>query len=208
MQRIARHGYQHGWVGLRAILASMSQVCITAEVSSAEQALSLALETRPDAILAATHLEGHSSLPLIRQLHTKLPATTIVLLATSYDPGTLVELASLDVAGYLLWSDMDSTTFIAALTAVLTGEVSLASRTVARAYVASQQGQEAPCTQLTAREQTVLQGLSTGLTQKQIAVAERIPLRTVQATIARLQEKLDAPSLFLLGRQAARLRLV
>jgi DNA-binding CsgD family transcriptional regulator len=62
--------------------------------------------------------------------------------------------------------------------------------------------------QLTARERRLLLDLADGMTQKQIAIAENLSARTVRRQIDRMRMKLDASTLFTLGVNAARLRIV
>jgi DNA-binding NarL/FixJ family response regulator len=68
--------------------------------------------------------------------------------------------------------------------------------------------QDRPRRQLTARERAVLQRLADGLSREQIAEAEHLGMRSVTRTLSGLQQKLDAPSLFVLGKKATQLGYV
>ena len=61
---------------------------------------------------------------------------------------------------------------------------------------------------LSDREQAVLNALAEGMTQKEIAASTHLSVRTVKRIVAQLEEKLDAPSPFVLGARARALGLV
>jgi DNA-binding NarL/FixJ family response regulator len=136
--------------------------------------------------------------------------SSIVLLATRFDPAELQAYADLRVAGYLLWSDLSRAALWYSLAAIAAADVVVASRGPVFAYVeAVRRSGPPPCAvNLSAREQAILCGLADGLTQEQVAHAQHLSLRTVQRAIIGLEEKLEAPSLFVLGKRASDLGLI
>ena len=146
-------------------------------------------------IISAAAVEGRSALPILADIRQhQSPASRIIIFATRFDIEERNALTLIGITDYMRWSDLGCTTLRCYLTLMFTREIILGSPAMTIAY--------------TAHERTVLQRLAEGLTQKQIAEAEHLSLRTVKRTVAALETKLDAPCQFLLGMKAEQLGLV
>lgn len=138
----------------------------------------------------------------------------MVVLADRSQPSVSAHLAALrTVTGYLLWREHDAADLAAMFAALAHRRCVIISRGIQEAIA-----QESVCTerlldqhraarQLTSREARVLLALIDGLTQREIAAKEGIPLRSVHRTVADLQQRADAPTSFVLGMYAWRLML-
>ncbi len=201
-----------GWEAVRTILAAMHGVDMVGEAANFVTARRLAATHTPDLILAEATIAGTSTTSLLAELHRDYcPASKIVMLATYYEPGQLCALDDAGIVGYLLWNDLSCSVLRHALALLLAGDVILGSWEVAVPFLAALRGEgqvRARAAEITPRERAVLGGLATGLTREQVAKTEELSLRTVKRTIADLEQKLDAPNLFLLGMTAAQLGVI
>jgi len=201
-----------GWGELRRILADLPDVCVVGDTANPATARRLAAAHAPDAIIAAATLAGRPVLPLLADLRQSCcPATKAILVAADYAPGQLRSPEDTGVVGYLLWADLSPATLRHCLAAAIAGDVILGSGAVVRRFVANLRrpaGTGGPTPSLTEAERAVLHALNAGQTRKQIAQGEGVSLRTVERHIAALQDKLGAPTDFVLARRAAQLGLL
>jgi len=198
-----------GWDELRRILVDLPDVRVVGDATDSVAARRLAASHVPDAIIAAATLDHRPVLPLLADLRrTCCPTTRAILIANDYAPGQLLSPEDTGVVGYLLWAELSPAVLRHCLAAAIAGNVILGSGTVVRRFVAGLRGEASVCHTtigITERERAVLGGLAVGLTREQIAKTEGVSLRTVKRMIANLEQKLDAPNLFLLGLTAAHL---
>lgn len=201
-----------GWREVRATLATLPDARVVGDTADLAEARRLAIEHRPAAIIAAAMLDDRPTIPLLAELHRDCcPASKIILLARRYEPGQLRAPEEVGIVGLLLWGDLSSAVLRHALALLLAGEIILGSRAVVTTFLAGLRGAGAgrlAAAGITERERAVLGRLAAGLTREQIAKAEGLSLRTVKRTIADLEQKLDAPNLFLLGLTAAQLGVI
>lgn len=197
-----------GWAEVRLALAALPGVGVIGEATSVSHGIELAMLLQPDLIIAAAELEGAALLPRLSELHRTVCArSAIVLLASRLRSDDLAAVTDVDIAVYLLWSDLSSEALRHCLAAVITGDVVVASQAAAAAFLATQRRASLAfpaAVPLPAREQVVLRRLAEGLTHKEIAMAEGLSQRAVERAVARLAAKLDAVTPFVLGMQAAR----
>lgn len=118
------------WAGLRATIASLTNVRIVGEATSIADARTRVLVLQPDVIISAAMVEGVSALSLLADLRAGLPRATIVVFAGRYTSDELEGLAALHASGDLLWSDVDDPTFPPALITALGGTFTVCSQEV------------------------------------------------------------------------------
>ena len=169
---------------------------VVAEAASAEQALDLALEVRPDVLLLDLDLPGVSGLRLLRDLAPRLPETRIVMLTVSTAPGDVLAALRLGAAGYLT-KDIDGDALLRAVRGVTDGEFAMPRRLVTRAIrelVSSgpaDPGEAAALDGLSRREHEILGLLADGLTDREIGESLTISVRTVETHVSNILHKLD-----------------
>lgn len=169
---------------------------VVAEAASAEQALDLALEVRPDVLLLDLDLPGVSGLRLLRDLAPRLPETRIVMLTVSTAPGDVLAALRSGAAGYLT-KDIDGDALLRAVRGVTDGEFAMPRRLVTRAIselVSSgpaDPGETAALDGLSRREHEILGLLAGGLTDREIGESLTISVRTVETHVSNILHKLD-----------------
>ena len=170
---------------------------IVAEAATAEDALLLAPETRPDVLLLDIDLPGMSGVHLVRELAPRLPATRIVMLTVSTADRDLVEAFRYGAAGYLT-KDMASGALLRAVRGAGSGDLSMqrpmAARLVQRLVEdlrhAPMPSDDPALAELSEREAEVLALLSDGLTDRQIAESLTISPRTVETHVSNILHKM------------------
>ena len=111
-----------------ALEASGCEVC--GEGASADDAVRLANEHRPDVALLDIHMPG-SGIRAAREIAEALPQVTVVMLTQSAEEDDLFDSLRAGAAGYLL-KDTDPATLADSLRGVLVGEAAMPPRLVAR----------------------------------------------------------------------------
>lgn len=171
-------------------------VVVVAEAASAEDALALAPQVKPDILLLDIELPGMSGVQLLRELAPRLPATRIIMLTVSASDRDVLDAVRNGAAGYLT-KDVTPESLARAVRAAHDGELvmprRLAARLVlrlARRTTPEPASQDDAVERLTARERDVLRLLADGLSDRDIATALTISTRTVETHVSSVLHKL------------------
>jgi DNA-binding NarL/FixJ family response regulator len=176
---------------------SAPDVELVAEASSAEEALDVALQARPDVILVDIDLPGMSGVQLVRELVPRLPKARIVMLTVSTSDRDVMEAIRYGAVGYLT-KDLSPEELSAGVRSAWDGDLAMSPRMAARLVrrlVASRDQapgdpDHAGLASLSMRERDVLRRLADGLTDREIAAALVISPRTVESHVSSLLHKL------------------
>jgi two-component system nitrate/nitrite response regulator NarL len=175
---------------------SGDRIEVVAEASTAEAALVLALEARPDIMLVDIDLPGMSGLHLVRELGPQLPATKIVMLTVSSARRDLIDAVKLGAMGYLT-KDLSPEALVRSIRGAMAGEMPMPRRMAAEVIAHLRTTSAAPVVEgglarLTSREIEVLRLIAEGLTDRQVATALQLSIRTVETHTSNLLHKLGA----------------
>jgi DNA-binding NarL/FixJ family response regulator len=183
--------------GVRIRLEQEPDIQVVGEAASAEEAMALMGQIEPNVVILDIKLPRTSGIELTRQLRTHRPELKILVLS-GYDFEQYVRaLARLGIDGYLL-KDAPQEALVQALRDIAEGGVvlppSIASK-VMRGYIASPgNGRESDLWELTVRELEILELLSEGLRNAEIARQTSISIRTVEVHVRNIISKLGAKS--------------
>jgi DNA-binding NarL/FixJ family response regulator len=172
---------------------------VVGEAATAEEALDVAPEVRPDVLLLDIDLPGMSGLRLLRELAPRLPMTKIVMLTVSQDPRDVIEAMRLGAVGYLT-KDLDGPALLRSVRAAREGDLAMPRRLAARAIrdlVDANRGgggdrSDGGIGALSPREEEILRLLAEGMTDREIGDALTISPRTVETHVSNILRKLDA----------------
>ncbi len=169
---------------------------VVGEAGSAERALELAVELRPDVVLLDIDLPGMSGIEAAREMAPRLPDGKIVMLTVSTDRRDLLAAVRNGAYGYLT-KDLTGDALLRCVRGIRHGDLPMS-----RAHAATVMGQLARGRRdplgdasgldelLSGRESEVLRLLADGLTDRAIAAALSISPRTVESHVSSLLRKL------------------
>ncbi len=192
--------------GLRQLLEKEFDIQVVADVADGQDAVDTAGRIRPDVVVMDVEIPGIDGIEATGQIRTEYPATQVVMLSMHSDPVLIRKAFERGAKGYVLKKSI-SEDLIKAIHAVCRG-ITYHSRSIEQAEQAFEQPPRSTKPQLTLREREVLQLISTGYTNQQIAVTLGISIKTVEIHRSNLMAKLGTHSLTDLIRTAIRLGLV
>ena len=174
------------------------EVEVVAEVATAEDALALAPALAPDVMLVDISLPGMSGVQLVRELAPRLPNTKIVMLTVSAADRDLVDAMRYGAIGYLT-KDVTPEALARSVRAALNGELVMSRQMAARLVdrlsrrsLPAGPGEAPAFEQLSQRERDVLRLLAEDLSDREIAAALTISVRTVETHVSNIIHKLGA----------------
>jgi DNA-binding NarL/FixJ family response regulator len=198
--------FDRAWDEVERLLRAVPGARIVAQTTDAYSVPHLAFSSAPTAIITSAYIDGDSALPLIVELRRLVPGSKLILLGGDFDPRELLIYLTIGVNGILLWQDVFSGASRNLLLALLDGDVLAVSRRAAVATrLEDRLGWGLPQVDLSERERIVMRRLAEGLPEKEIAQVEGFSHRTVERVVAKLEAKLEAPTLFTLALRAVRL---
>jgi len=191
------------WLG--STLEQLLGTRIVAEVAEADKAVEAARTRRPDVIMLADELVAQPNTGLVREVHESSPTSRIIVIGEREGGESLLSLGTAGISGYLGWRVLDARKVRASLVAAAAGlkfaTVEAAGEVVSPLERRRQRrGQHVV---LTDREREVVRSLRAGLRAWEIAEKLGLTPRTVQAAIAKLEDKYDAGTLYELGTKIA-----
>ncbi|MFW5468689.1 response regulator [Knoellia sp. CPCC 206435] len=177
----------------RALEAGGCEVC--AEGASAEDAVALAREHRPDVALLDIHMPGNG-ISAAQQISRSLPDTAVVMLTQSTEDDDLFDALRAGAAGYLL-KGADPETLPETLRGVLRGEAAMSPALVMR-IMQEFRGpsrrkflrKSAAADKLSAREWEVMEMLGQGLSTDDVAKRLFVSPTTVRVHVSTVLRKL------------------
>ncbi|MFC1985839.1 response regulator [Chloroflexota bacterium] len=184
--------------GTRQILEQESDLEVVAEAVDGEEAVRLAGRSKPDVAIIDIAMPKVDGIEATKQIKALYP-TIAILILTAYDDDQFVfSLLEAGAAGYLLKS-VRGRELIDAVRAVYAGESvlhpSIARKVLNRfAAVPDKPREQKPPEVLTKREREVLRLATLGLSNQDIANKLYLSLRTVQAHLGHIFNKLQVSS--------------
>jgi NarL family two-component system response regulator LiaR len=184
--------------GTRQLLEHEQDIQVIGEAGDGEEAVRLALELKPDVIVMDVALPKMSGIDATKRIKELMPSATVLVL-TGYDYDEYIfSLLEAGAAGYLL-KDISGDDLVDAIRAVCAGEPVLHPTVVTKlmARFKSQDARPAapePEAILSEREMEVLKLAAKGMSNKDLGEALGISIRTVEAHMRSIFNKLGVGS--------------
>jgi DNA-binding NarL/FixJ family response regulator len=183
--------------GTRELLQKEVDLEVVGGAGNGEEAVSMVRELKPDVAILDIAMPKLNGIEATKQIKTMLPSTAVLILTAYEDDQYVFALLEAGAAGYLL-KDVPSQKLIEAVRAVHDGESVLhpviARKALDRFVRISDKTRELQAQPLTDRETEVLRLAARGQSNRQIADELSLSMRTVQAHLRNVFNKLNVGS--------------
>jgi DNA-binding NarL/FixJ family response regulator len=185
---------------------------VVAQAANGREAVDAVARTRPDVLVIDLAMPELNGLTAAREILRSFPRVEIVLLTMHNTDQTIREVLGCGARGYVLKSDAEQD-LVAAVRAVAQGKpffTPSVAEVVLKGYLRQNARPETPerMQELTTRERQVVQLLAEGKGNKEVAVAMRVSIKTVEAHRSNINRKLSIRSTSELVRYAVRNAIV
>ncbi len=182
--------------GLVGLLKSQPDIQIVGQCGSVAEAIETGLQLKPEIILMDFSLPDGTGLEATRAILQRAPDIQIIFLTINQDDEALIAAMRAGAKGYLL-KTLSVQKLLTALRAMEKGEAALSRTMMARilkefAHTHTMKDEDpSPLVTLTSREIEVLQEISAGITNQEIANRLFISENTVKNHVHNILEKLN-----------------
>lgn len=185
-QTLVRHGISN-------LLAMSDKVDVVGEAGDGESAIYLIQQMQPDVVLMDIRMPGLSGVDVLRKLKAQNIQTPVILLTTFEDRESLQHAIRLGAKGYLL-KDVSLDNLISSLDLVMSGQSVFDNRiqnTPGESVVEPRaQASLEDMYELTAREVSILELVTSGASNKEIASRLDLRMGTVKNYVSSILLKL------------------
>lgn len=199
--------------GLRTLLETRQGWEVIGEASDGRQAVDMAKRLKPDVAVLDISMPELNGLEAARQILHDLPRTEVLILTMHRSEQVVRELLQAGARGYLLKNDA-ARELVAAVEALsqhqpfFSSEVSEIVLQGFRKPAADTDSSQTPSARLTARERQIAQLLAEGKSNKEVASALGISVKTAETHRTNIMNKLNLHSLSELVRYAVRNNMI
>jgi len=182
--------------GLVSLLGQFSDVQLVAEAGCGEEAITLARETAPQVVLMDISMPGMSGAEAARAILADAPTTVVCMLTISEQDEDLFAAVRAGARGYLL-KDTEVGALHEAIKVLAAGGASITPALARRLIEEFARASPPPRAagpglgQLTGREREILEYVSAGWRNQEIADQLLIAVNTVKVHLRNILEKLD-----------------
>ncbi len=183
---------------LRANLEKHYDLEVVAEADDGRQAIDLTSRYSPDIVIMDISMPELNGLDATRQIKQRFPSTAVLVLTVHEDSEHIFEILDAGASGYLT-KKVTGETVVSAIRSLMSGEFVLAAPVFQKVLKHALRYSAKPSIleygeKLTAREQDILKLAAKGLSNKDIASALELSVRTVKAYMAEIFTKLNVTS--------------
>lgn len=195
--------------GLRTLLEAQDGLTICGETGDGRTAIELARQLQPDIVVMDIRLPELNGFEATRRLRTISPKSQVLILSMHESEQMVREVIAAGAQGYVLKSDAGRD-LVHAVQTLRRGETFFSQRIAHQARgvstrdLAASRKRRGRSGELTPREREILQLLAEGKSNKRVANALGISVKTAETHRARVMRKLQVESLAELVRYAIR----
>ncbi len=181
-------------VGLRALLEQHPSFEVVAEAATAKDAVERTQSHKPDVVVMDIRLKGGSGIEACQEITTRFPDTKVIMLTSYAEDEMLFSAIRAGAAGYVL-KQIGGDDLVRAIEAVGRGEALLDPAVTQRIFQevrkAAREEEASAFADLTQQEMHVLQLVSEGRTNRQIAEMLYLGEGTVRNYVSSILSKLN-----------------
>lgn len=178
--------------GVRAFLATQSDISVVAEAGSGEEGVALAAQHIPDVVLMDLVMPGMDGVEATRRVRQVSPRSQVVVLTSYHEDEHIFPALRAGALSYVL-KDLSPEELAEAVRKAARGEAVLHPRVAAR-VIKELQGARAeapnPFTELSERELEVLRLIADGRSNAEIAAELALSEKTVKGHVSNILSKL------------------
>lgn len=197
--------------GLRSLLEKQPDVEVITEAESAQKALKLVEEFKPDLVIMDVVMPSLNGIETTRRILAKTPGVKVIALSMHADKRFVMEMLRAGASGYLLkdcaFEELDE-----AIRAVMQDRTYITPRIidiiVKDYFSASDKPASSALSALTSRQYEVLQLLAEGKTTREIAHQMSLSVKTIESHRQQIISKLNIRSIAGLTKYAIREGLI
>ena len=172
-------------IGLKALFAEEAVIEVVGEAKNGAEAVKVAIETRPDVVIMDLQMPKKDGVEATRELAEKLPSAAVAILTTYGTSDGIAHALQVGARGAML-KTADHARLVSAIRRIAAGEEYVSPD------IRKLLAENPPVPELSARQREILQSLTTGLTNKEIAQQLGIRRDSVEDHINTLFAKLGA----------------
>jgi two-component system, NarL family, response regulator NreC len=193
--------------GLKALVNAQPDMCVVGEAADGEAACRAAKELAPDVLVMDLSMPLLGGAAATERVRLECPEVRVLALTVHEEPIYVTRLLRAGASGYVL-KRAASAELVRAVRAVAAGgtyiDPSIAAAVVAGYLDAEATGQEPAAAVLSERERDVIERIARGFSNKEIAAALGLSVKTVETYKGRVAEKLGLRTRVDIVRYAAR----
>jgi two-component system response regulator DevR len=180
--------------GIRATLAEVDDIVVTAEASTVREAIQRAERELPDVVVMDVRLGDGSGIEATREIRARRPATKVLMLTSFADDDALFASIMAGAAGYILKQihDLD---LIQAIRTVGQGHSLLdpvvTERLLERLRTGADPAKDDKLALLSPQEERILAMMADGLTNRQIGEKLHLAEKTIKNYVSSILAKLE-----------------
>ena len=181
--------------GVTHLLNETDDLTVIGQASTVAQALVGVPAQRPDVAVLAVHLPDGDGVELCRELRSRLPDLQCLMLTSDTDESVMMDAFLAGAAGFVI-KDINGVDLVAAVRTVGTGRSLLDPRAAAALFerLRTAAPPPGPLAGLTEQEQSTLELIGEGLSNRQIAGRMFVAEKTVKNYVSHVLAKLGMTS--------------
>jgi len=195
--------------GLRTVFKARENWEVCSEARSGKEAVKLARKVRPDVVVLDLDLGEMNGIAATRQIKRDRGETEVLIFTTNAEEHAIRDVLAAGAGAFLLKSE-GSANLIKAVESVFERSpffTSKAAETLLKNFLSSGR-QKTKASPLTTRQREIVRLLASGSSNKEVAAALSISIKTVQTHRAAIMRKLGFRSIANLVRYAVRERVI